>query len=101
MASLDAARARFGAEAAHSDDVVWDREFIETPDLWIVLHNSRAFYETGNPLFALAGNAPYAVPKNGDEPFILETSRSIQEQLSERSQGVLHQHLEGWPDLDR
>lgn len=89
--TLAEARQRFVAETGNEDlrDLVWDRAHIETEDWWIVLYDSRAWYETGNPLLCLAGNAPFVVPKDGSPTFRLRTTTSVEAQLADVGQRVL------------
>ncbi|WP_139195143.1 YrhB domain-containing protein [Curtobacterium sp. MCBA15_001] len=93
--TLAEARQRFVAETGDGNlrDLLWDRAHVETEDWWIVLYDSRAWYETGNPLLRLAGNAPFVVPKDGSPSFRLRTTTSIEAQLADVGQRVLGQFL--------
>lgn len=89
MRTLDDSRAEFAVGLRSDEDVVWDRGWLETDDLWIVFCNTRAYYETRNPLFGLAGNGPFVAPKDGSATFFLRTNTSVEAQLSDFGQRII------------
>ncbi|WP_288468241.1 YrhB domain-containing protein [uncultured Curtobacterium sp.] len=91
--TLADARERFVAEHADVRDLVWDRAHVETEDWWIVLFDSRAWYETGDVLLRLVGNGPFVVPKDGSPSFRLHTATSIEAQLAEAGQRIVDSFL--------
>jgi len=89
MRNLKDAQEQFAKEMRADEDLIWDRGWIETDDWWIVLYNSREYYEAQNPLFSLAGNGPFVVPKDGSACFALQTNTSVESQIEERGQRVI------------
>ncbi|OIH95282.1 hypothetical protein BIU90_00785 [Curtobacterium sp. MCBA15_001] len=89
MRTLTDAQDEFGATVRPDQDLIWDRGWMETDDWWIVFYNTRRYYETQNPLFGLAGNAPFVAPKDGGATFHLRTNTSIESQLEEHGQRIL------------
>lgn len=89
MRTLKDAQDEFAKGVRADEDLIWDRGWIETDDWWIVLYNSREYYETQNPLVSLAGNAPFVVPKDGIACFALQTDTSVESQIEERGQRVI------------
>jgi Immunity protein 35 len=48
-------------------DLVIDRARTETYDFgWVIYYNPRKFVETKNPKYALPGNSPLVVKRNGE-----------------------------------
>lgn len=91
MRTLEDARNEFAKGLRAEEDLVWNRGWIETEDWWIVLYNSRKFYETQNPLYSLAGNGPFVAPKNGAATFYLRSNASVEAQLREHGQQIIAQ----------
>ncbi|NUU12154.1 YrhB domain-containing protein [Curtobacterium flaccumfaciens] len=89
MRTLKDAQDEFAKEVRADEGLIWDRGWIETNDWWIVLYNSREYYEAQNPLFSLAGNGPFVVPKDGSACFTLQTYASVESQIEERGQRVI------------
>ncbi|WP_368859399.1 YrhB domain-containing protein [Curtobacterium citreum] len=89
MRTLKDAQDEFAKEVRADEDLIWDRGWIETDDWWIVLYDSREYYETQNPLFSLAGNVPFVAPKDGGVCFTLQTNTSVEAQIEERCQRVI------------
>jgi hypothetical protein len=89
MARLDVHAARAIAEdrlARESDglDLVLLDRVDEIRRHWVFYPNSRAFAETADPLTALAGNGPYAVPMDGGPLKRLSPALPAESQLPER-----------------
>ncbi|MCS6550608.1 YrhB family protein [Curtobacterium flaccumfaciens] len=89
MRTLKDAQDEFAKEVRTDEDLIWDRGWIETDDWWIVLYNSRKYYETQNPLFSLAGNGPFVAPKDGGACFTLQANTSVESQIEQRGQRVI------------
>lgn len=49
---------------------------------WVQGYQSRAFMEDGDVMQALAGNGPFAIPKDGSAPFRLGTAEPADVQLA-------------------
>jgi hypothetical protein len=94
--TLGEARALFATEATSSvRDLVWDRAYIETDRAWLVLYNSREYYETGNSLSGLAGSVGLYVPKDAlGRPEWLASTPSPEEQLRQRGDDLIDVHIE-------
>lgn len=65
---------RFGGDL---DFVIKDDESIETPFGWIFCYDSRMFVETGELIYALAGNAPIIFDNRDESIHITGSSRGI------------------------
>lgn len=89
MLTLQDAQDVFAAQRSGQIEVIWDRDWLETDDFWVLFHDGREAYETGNPLLGLAGNAPFVVPKDGGAPFRLNTATDPVKQLRQLGQHVV------------
>lgn len=49
---------------------------------WVQGYQSRAFVEDGDIMRALAGNGPFAIPKDGSEPFALSSAEPTDVQIT-------------------
>lgn len=49
---------------------------------WVQGYQSRAFMEDGDVMQALAGNGPFAIPKDGSPPFRLGSAEPADVQLA-------------------
>ena len=70
MISFDRAKAlakeRVAALAAtNGDEFVLEDRTVEVHEGWVFFYNSRAFIQTRNPIFGLAGNGPILVDRQG------------------------------------
>lgn len=54
---------------------------------WVQGYQSRAFMEDGDVMQALAGNGPFAIPKDGSAPFPLGTAEPADVMLARLRQG--------------
>lgn len=54
---------------------------------WVQGYQSRAFMEDGDVMQALAGNGPFAIPKDGSSPFPLGTAEPADVQLARLREG--------------
>lgn len=89
MLTLEDARRTFALQLRPGQDLVWDRDHIETIDWWLVFYNTRAYYETDDDLLSLVGNGPFVVPKDGSPAFKLGTATSPQQQIADAGQQIV------------
>lgn len=69
MRTLHDARELFRADPPFDlEQIFWDRSHYETDQSWLVVYNSRAYFETGDSLFGLAGSVGLHVPKDETIP---------------------------------
>jgi hypothetical protein len=89
MLTLEDARGVFAAQLTSGQDLVWDRDYIESEDWWLIFYNTRAFYETDDDFLSLVGNGPFVVPKDGRTPFKMGSATSVEQQLADEGQSIV------------
>ena len=72
VVTLSSAERIAGDLLHHDSDLVWNREWVETPDSWFITVNSVTFYMTKLDRHRLVPPRFVAVPKDGSAPRIVE-----------------------------
>lgn len=74
---------RSGVLSGRWDIVIDPSATMETEGCWVFFFNTREFLETRSMSFALAGNAPIFVKKDGTAPFFGVTHAPIEDQIDD------------------
>ena len=63
------------------EKIVLSEDLSEHEKGWIFSYNTKEFFDTGNPLSGLAGNAPFLVERDTGNVLLLGTDKPAQEYL--------------------
>lgn len=100
MITLSEAREVFAQLVTPDEELIWDKNHIETTDWWVIFFNTRAYYETGDPFFGLVGNGRLVVPKSGSTRFDLGTGVSVEKQIADAGQEIIFSSFAQQDDAD-